>query len=58
VDLCHLHSGKFLIKEKRRGFVWWLTPLTPAFRRQRQVELCEFKASLVYIVSFRIARAT
>jgi hypothetical protein len=32
--------------------------LTPAFRRQRQVELCEFKASLVYIVSFRIARAT
>uniref|UniRef100_A0A8C6W909 Histone-lysine N-methyltransferase n=1 Tax=Nannospalax galili TaxID=1026970 RepID=A0A8C6W909_NANGA len=29
---------------------WWCTPLIPALRRQRQVDLCEFKASLVYIV--------
>jgi hypothetical protein len=27
---------------------WWPTPLIPAFRRQRQADLCEFKASLVY----------
>jgi hypothetical protein len=29
-----------------------------ALRRQRQVDFCEFKASLVYRVSSRIARAT
>ena len=28
-------------------------PLTPALERQRQVDLCEFKLSLVYRVSFR-----
>jgi hypothetical protein len=33
----------------------WHTPLIPALGRQRQVE---FKASLVYKVSSRIARAT
>jgi hypothetical protein len=32
-------------------------PLILALGRQRQVNLCEFKASLVYIVSSRIARA-
>ena len=31
-------------------------PLIPALRRQRQVNLCEFKASLVYRASFRTAR--
>ena len=30
----------------------------PAFRRQRQVDLCELDASLVYRVSSKIARAT
>jgi hypothetical protein len=35
-----------------------LTPLIPAPRKLRQVDLCEFKASLVYRVSSRIARAT
>jgi hypothetical protein len=33
-------------------------PLISALGRQRQVDLCEFKASLVYRVSSRIARAT
>jgi hypothetical protein len=37
--------------------VWWHRPLIPALGRQRQRELCEFKAILVYIVSFRIARS-
>jgi hypothetical protein len=32
-------------------------PLVPA-RRYKQVDLCEFKASLIYIVSSRIATAT
>jgi len=33
-------------------------PLIPALRRQRQADLCKFKASLVCRVSFRSARAT
>ena len=33
-------------------------PLISALRRQRQVDLIEFKASLVYRVSSRTARAT
>jgi hypothetical protein len=32
--------------------------LTSALKRQRQVDLCEFEDSLVYIVSFRTAKAT
>jgi len=36
---------------------WWYMTLIPALRRQRQVELCEFEASLVYRVSSRTARA-
>jgi hypothetical protein len=31
--------------------------LIPALGRQRQVDLCEFKASLVYRVSVRTVRA-
>jgi hypothetical protein len=30
----------------------------PALGRQRQVDLCEFKASLIYRVSSRITKAT
>jgi hypothetical protein len=33
----------------------WCTPLVPALRRQRQADLCEFKANLVYIASSRPA---
>jgi hypothetical protein len=36
----------------------WRTPLTPALERQRQPDLWEFEASLVYRVSTRTARAT
>jgi hypothetical protein len=36
---------------------WWQMPLIPAFWSQRQVDLCELEASLIYIVSFGIARA-
>jgi hypothetical protein len=31
-------------------------PLTPVLKRQRQAQLCEFEAILLYIVSFRTAR--
>jgi hypothetical protein len=33
-------------------------PLIPALRSQRQVDLCVLKASLIYIVSSRTAKAT
>jgi hypothetical protein len=36
--------------------MWWSTPLDPALRRQRQADLYEFKASLLYRVSSRTAR--
>ena len=35
-----------------------MMPLISALRRQRQEDLCEFKASLVYTMSSRTARAT
>jgi hypothetical protein len=36
---------------------WWHTPLIPALRRHRQVDLCELEVSLVYRVSSRAAKA-
>ena len=38
--------------------VWRCTPLIPALGGQRQVELCEFQASLICIVSYRPTTAT
>jgi hypothetical protein len=37
--------------------MWWLVPLIPALKRQRVMDLCEFEASLGYIMSSRTARA-
>ena len=37
---------------------WWHMTLIPALGRQRQVELCEFTASLAYRGSSRITRET
>jgi hypothetical protein len=37
---------------------WWHMPLIPPFGRQRQVDFCEFDASLVYRASLRTVRAT
>jgi hypothetical protein len=36
-----------------RGQGCWYMALIPAFRRQKQDDLCVFKANLVYIVSSR-----
>jgi hypothetical protein len=37
---------------------WWCMPLIPALNRQRQVDLFEFKARLIYRASFRTSRVT
>ena len=36
---------------------WWHLPSITAFQRQRQTDLCEFEASLVYRVNSRTVRA-
>ena len=38
--------------------VWWCSPLMPAPGRQKQSELCEFEATLVYRDNSRTAKAT
>jgi hypothetical protein len=53
--------NKILKKKKRKrekisGWALWPTPLIPAPRRQRQVNLCEFEASLVYRASSSTTR--
>ena len=47
--------GEYIRKYKRAG-QWWRMSLIPALRRQRQVDLSEFEASLVYKMSSRIAK--
>lgn len=42
-----------IIDENR---VWRFVPLALALKRQRQAELFDFKASLIYIVSSRTIR--
>jgi len=37
---------------------WWLVPLMLALGRKRQVDLCEFEASLFYRASSGTARTT
>lgn len=41
----------------KRGLAWPYMPLIPVLQRQRQVELCEFKISLNYVLSCMTARA-
>ena len=46
------------MKLTKQSQAWQHTPLVPALRRQRQVDLCEIKASLVYRASLRTVRDT
>lgn len=32
------------------------TPLIPALRMQKQVDLCEYESAVVYTMSFRLTR--
>lgn len=45
---------KTVIEILRQAGQWWHRPLISALGRQRQVNLCEFEASLVYRASSRI----
>ena len=54
----HAQKGKFLTPLKKRVWAWWQRSLIPVLGRQRHVDLREFKASLVYIVSSRTAWVT
>jgi hypothetical protein len=49
----------FLLSSKNNIAVcaWWHMPLVPALKRQRQVDLSEFRASLVYIVNPRTVKS-
>lgn len=38
--------------------MWWYILLILAVRRQRQVGICEFNASLVYVESSKSAKAS
>jgi hypothetical protein len=55
--LIHAHAHKIKKNNIKMCFTiqWRCTPLIPALRRQRQVELYEFEASLVYTESSRTA---
>lgn len=51
-------QGKFIaISAFRRSQAWWCTLLILVFGRQRQADLCELEASLIYTESSRTARA-
>lgn len=41
-----------------KSWVWWCMPSIPELGRQRQKDLCEFQAILVFIMSSRPVRVT
>jgi hypothetical protein len=49
-------ARSFFLNKQNNSQEWWCTSLIPALWRHRQVDLYEFKASLVYRVSSRTAR--
>jgi hypothetical protein len=55
-NTAYIHSG--ISKEFLSRSGWWHMALIPALLQQRQADLCEFEASLIYRVSFRTVKAT
>jgi hypothetical protein len=47
---------KVIFKNLSKCQVQWCIPLIPALGRQKQADICEFKATLVYMA--RLARTT
>jgi hypothetical protein len=45
------------IKKQKSSQIWWHIPLIPAFGRQKQADLCDFEANMVYIMSSKTGRA-
>jgi hypothetical protein len=46
------------MKTEHQSQMWLCRPLILVLKKKRQVDLCEFKTSLVYTVSSRTAIAT
>lgn len=43
---------------KSTGLAWWYMPFCSALWMQRQVDFSKYKGSLMYMISFRLARVT
>ena len=52
----YLQCEIFSIKRREDNQECWYPPLIPALGKQRQTDLCEFEASLVYRVSPMMAK--
>jgi hypothetical protein len=50
--MAHPYNGMFFSSKKE----WWHTPLAPALRRQRQVDLSKSEDNLVYTATSRASR--
>lgn len=59
-ECCGLHVYTYTYEIKKlkgnQSQIWWCMPLFPALRKQKEVDLCELAAGLVYIISFRPTR--
>jgi hypothetical protein len=51
-------TGNFGLRINSRDQAWWFVSIITSLGRQRQANLCAFKARLVYIVSSMTTRAT
>ena len=52
-----MHHCRHSLHQRQGGERWWRTPLIPALRRQKQPDLHEFEASLIYRDSSRTSTA-
>ena len=60
VSINDLPETNFKVVISRKNYLggqWWCTSSIPVPRRQKQVDLCEFKVNLIYRVSSRTVKA-